>query len=253
MESLIQITIKSPPILGMFSKATKGAKAFNYGSSAGPDCDKCCPHHPESISAHAKSADTLCYAWKVERRHDRQQLQNKLHRHQLTNREHLTALAMAEVDKIKSVIPWFRFSAFGSVPSLPPSNFRQLCQLLEQRNTPLHLPVESVAKTLRYRKELKGLKVAVRRSCGSVRSFVRSSIRANPLSVVAGTMQQSPSDRIVESKRVAAMRTKRTKRKTVVCPAVATIMTGNRSSKAKCGNCVACANPDIDIVYPVHK
>ncbi len=252
-----QVTIRSAPILGTFSKAKPGGVALNYGESSGPDCDTDCPYHAESTSAQAVDTDVRCYAYEVERRYDRENLRNKLHRHQVTNRESITTQAHQEVRRrIASKqrrIPWFRFSAFGSVPRIPPKAFRPLCEDLEDAQIDVHLPVESWAKTRRYRKELKGLNIAVRRSCHSVKAFLRASIRNNPISVVVGTMDQTPAERIAESKRVAAARTARTNRKTVVCPAVASTHLRTRSDKAKCGWCDACAKESIDIVYPAHK
>ena len=115
------------------------------------------------------------------------------------------------------------------------------------------MPVESWAKTRRYRKELKGLKVAVRRSCHTVRAFIRASINDNPISVVAGIMAQTPRERVAESRRVAKRRSLATNRKTVVCPAVASVHLRTGSKTAKCGNCTACADSQIDIVYPAHR
>ena len=254
---MTQLTIKGLPILGTFGKGIKGSIAFNYGSSCGPDCDRNCPLHVNSISPHAKGRDFRCYAYGVERRYDRVSLANKLRRHQVTNRSSLTALARTEYKKTrkrtKLKVKWFRFSAFGSVPNDPPPEFRPLCEDLEQDKVDVHLPVESWAKTKRYRKELRGLNIAVRRSCHTIRAFVRASIHNNPISVVAGTMKQTPRQRLTKSKVVAKMRSVVTNRKTLVCPAVAAMILRTGSKTAKCGNCVACADSQIDIVYPLTK
>ena len=254
---MAQLTIGNAPILGVFGKGIKGSIAFNYGESCGPDCDLNCPYHFQSISKHAVAQDVRCYAYKIERRYDRVALANKLHRHQVTSRESLTLQAHAEVKKIKASkrhpITWFRFSAFGSVPNEPPRALRPLCEELEQDKIDVHLPAESWTKTRRYRKELKGLKVAVRRSCHTVRAFLRASIKDNPLSVVAGTMAQTPRERVAQSRVVAKRRSRVTNRKTVVCPAVAAIHLRPGSKTAKCGNCTACADSQIDVVYPAHK
>lgn len=257
MPTYVQVTIRSAPILGGFSKARKGSKALNYGESGGPDCDTDCAMHPESTSAHARPDDVRCYAWKLEKRPDRKSLSNKLHRHQLYNRESLTALALQEVRKSpvvgKGKIPWFRFSSFGSVPGEVPKYFRQLCEELERRGIDTHLPVESYAKARKYRKVLKGLNIAVRRSCQSTSLFIRASIHNNPLSVVVGSMKQTPRERVAESKRVAKLRTLRTGKPTIVCPAIAAMHLRTGSDKAKCGWCTACADEEYDIVYPGHR
>ena len=254
---LTQVSIKGSPILGVFGKGIKGSIAFNYGESCGPDCDTNCPHHADSISPHAKDSDSRCYAWKAERRFDRVNLRNKLHRHQLTNRESITTQAHTEYRRIKkrvkSKVKWFRFSAFGSVPKDVPVAFRPLCEELKADKVDIHLPVESYDKVLKYRKVLKGLNIAVRRSCATANHFIRASTRINPLSVVVGNMNQTPKERLVESLKVAKRRSKRTNRKCIVCPAIAVQVLNKGSNNAKCGNCVACALPHVDIVYPVHK
>ena len=142
------ITIKGKPILGMFGKGIKGSIAFNYGNSCGPDCDLNCPFHIKSISLHAKSRKVRCYAYSTEHRGDRGNLLNKLDRHQSTNRDDLTASAISETKRIGTdKIPWIRVSAFGSVPAIPPSNFRQFCLPFADGKR-LHLPIESYAKTI---------------------------------------------------------------------------------------------------------
>ena len=254
---MTQLTIRGAPILGVFGKGIDGSIAFNYGESCGPDCDLNCPYHFQSISPHAKGRDNRCYAFRLEQRPDRKALSSKLHRHQVTNRDSLTSQAHTEYRRIKKrskvKVKWFRFSAFGSVPKSPPPAFRPLCEELRADEVDVHLPVESWAKARRYRKELKGLTVAVRRSCHSVGAFVRASIHNNPLSVVVGTMAQTPRERLAQSKVVAKMRSLVTMRKTLVCPAIAAMILRTGSKTAKCGNCVACADDQIDVVYPHHK
>ena len=254
MPVLTAVTLNGAPILGSFSKALPGGVAFNYGQSGGADCDRSCTYHPDSTSPHV-SPDTMpCYAWKGEKRWDRQRLKAKQARHQATDRDELTAGAYAEV-KRRRQISWFRFSAFGSCPAKPPRLFRELCEHLSGRKIGIHLPLESWAKTRRYRKELKGLKVAVRRSCQSVRAFLRASTNENPISVVAGSLSDTPRQRVAIALKLAAQRAQRTGRKCIVCPAVAVVHLRLVAPKAKCGagGCTGCANDQWDIVYPAHK
>ncbi len=253
MIAVLKTTIQPKPILGTFGKGVKGSIAFNYGNSCGADCDLSCPYHIKSISKWAKDRKVRCYAHSTENRGDRGNLLNKLTRHQSTNRTDLTALAIAETERIGTdKIPWLRVSAFGSVPTIPPPNFRQFCLPFADGKT-LHLPVESYSKTVQYRKVLRGLNVAVRRSCPTVNHFIRASIQDNPVSVVVGNMDQTPRERLDESRLVAKKRSRLTNRKCIVCPAIAVQHMNKPSKKAKCGNCTACANSKIDIIYPAHR
>ena len=249
---LVQLTKKvKRPILGEFGKAVKNGVAFNYGISGGPDCDKKCTYHPVSTSRYATAETLRCYAWNTEGAFNRKALKAKQERHQLTDRNKLTELAYKEVER-KPVITWFRFSAFGSCPLTPPKLFRKLCKLLKARKIDIHLPLESWAKTRRYRKELGGLNIAVRRSCQSIQSFLTASIRNNPLSVVVGNKCNTRKERIRLASIVASKRAKRTGKKCIVCPAVVVSLLRINAPKAKCGSCTACADIDLDIVYPAH-
>ena len=252
-QRMTQVTILGRPILGVFGKGIKGSIALNYAESCSPDCDLNCPYHFKSISKHAVNRKVRCYAHKLENRSDRRDLLSKLQRHRRTNKVSLTASAIEETERIgPSNIPWVRISAFGPVPPIPPDNFRQFCEPFADGKH-LHLPVESWAKTVKYRKVLEGLNVAVRRSCPTVNHFMRASIRSNPVAVVVGNMDQAPMERLTDSRQVAKRRSRRTSRKCIVCPAIAVQHNRKRSKLAKCGNCTACANPEIDIVYPAHR
>jgi hypothetical protein len=264
MASITLRVLRSPsepkPALGEFSKGTPGSVSLNFGLSAGKYCDKECAYHPANKNSDQQGR---CYAIRIEQRFDRAQLLAKLVRHEQTDPAELCRQAVVEIQKLldnNQTIPWFRFSTGGSVPK--PSQctkrfikaFVALLDFLDSHNIPIHLPVETKKKHKFYRKFI-GARAVVRRSTYDEADFVNAK---HPVSFVAGHMDHTRGERVAESKRVAKRHTERTGRKTVVCPAVAASYLYwdrvNRvtNHKAKCGNCVACADPGKDIIYPLH-
>jgi hypothetical protein len=260
--------LNTAPVLGKFSKAVDGSRSLNFGQSGGHNCDISCIHHPKNRAA---DATRQCYALNTELRFDRKQLLNKLKRHEHADPALLAKRALNELRCLQDVwpVPWFRISTNGSVPQpedCTPDFVKALKDLLEyceERDIPVHFPVESKRKRIYYRKILKH-RAVVRQSCQSITEFISS---PGAVSIVAGVSTMSRWDRIVEAKRLAALRTAETGRKAIVCPAVASryieFETRRRagdkkahlakgSPKSKCGRCVACAVPDFDVVYPLH-
>src|SRR5262245_31475145 len=127
---------------------------------------------------------------------------------------------------------------------------RDLLEHARERSIPVHFPVELPGKARTYRRIVRGLAV-IRESIHSAARWLRTS---GACSTVAGTREMSRLERVAEAKRVAVLRTAATGRKCIVCPAVAArYLNGNKpNDKAKCGNCTACAMPDVDVVYPLH-
>ena len=244
------LTINGKPVLGGFGKGLPGSVTLNFATSGGSNCDTACAYHPHSTNPNASSADARCYAAACENRHDRTQLLAKLQRHEATDAVALIDSATRELNRSGWRAPWFRFSAFGSVPMQVPANFRAFVDSLRKAGIPVHLPIESATKADTYRMALQGIDIAVRES---VTDIHRWTMVATPMSIVAGSMTQRPAQRIVEAKRIAKARADATGRKVIVCPAVAAMHLRTKSDKAKCGSCTACANANLDIVYPVHK
>lgn len=244
------MTIKGRPVLGGFGKGLPGSITLNFGTSGGSNCDTECAYHPRSTNSRASSADARCYAAACENRRDRTQLLAKLQRHESTDAVSLIDAATNELTANGWRAPWFRFSAFGSVPMQVPANFPAFVSRIRAAGIPIHLPIESASKANTYRMALQGIDIAVRESVTNVNRWL---IATTPVSIVAGSMQDSPRERIVIAKSMAAIRTRNTGRKVVVCPAVAAMHLRTKSDRAKCGACTACANPSLDIVYPVHK
>ena len=244
-------------VLGSFTKALVGSATLNFSTSGGVNCDTGCPYHPASTSNNAAPDVARCYAATCEARPDRRSLAAKLERHDQTDAADLITAAMDELADRAYRLPWFRLSAFGSVPARVPSNMRRMLEKLTAAGTPVHLPIETARKASRYRRALEGVGVSVRESVASMRRF-RTAPEA--CSIVAGTMQQPPRERIKVAQAVAGIRRKATRRRCIVCPAVSTTfirLQRNAKSQAvrpiKCGMCTACACPDTDVVYPVHR
>jgi hypothetical protein len=263
--SLTLTVLNDKPVLGSFDKAIEGAASLNFGASGGKNCDMSCKYHPKNVDG---AKDTRCYAYNTEQRFDRVELKKKLARHEDANPTEVVERAIGEVTRRRRKISWFRFSTNGSVPKPQDctpefvSSLRDLTQLLQDKDVPVHFPVESPSKARFYRRVL-SFRVVVRESCQNLRRFLHA---AGAVSFVAGNRTMNIRERMVEAKRLARLRTEKTGRKCVVCPAVATRyyaslkqieQTGrfrnvSGSPKAKCGNCVACAQPGVDVIYPAH-
>jgi hypothetical protein len=261
--------LNARPALGTFSKAIEGSVTLNFGRSGGKNCDTDCIHHPDNTAANATNQ---CYAVNTEVRFDRKTLRLKLNRHERTNPANLCRKALGELREMVRrgwTPPWFRFSASGSVPMPRDARkdfldaLRELLDFLDEHNVPVHLPVETPSKAEFYRKAV-GWRAVVRESVHDESRFLK--IR-KPVSYVAGRSSMSRGERITEAKRLAALRRERTGRKVIVCPAVASryiqferlraagAPNPHRAAgdpKSKCGNCVCCADPTMDIIYPLH-
>lgn len=253
-------TKNAKPVLGEFSKGVPGSVSCNFGLSAGKYCDTSCAYHPENEKS--KQAGR-CYAIRIEQRHDRQYLRQKLERHEDRDPGDICEQALEEMKKLYAngqTVPWFRFSTGGSVPK--PSQvtkkflvtFIELLDWLDARNIPIHLPVESDKKFRFYRK-LVGTRCVIRRSAHDKRAFVSATY---PVSFVVGTLDMTRKERVAAAKVVAAEHADKTGRKSIVCPAVAasylhwTSKSRETNQKAKCGSCTCCSQAGIDVVFPLH-
>jgi len=246
MTSVALNVLHDKPVLGEFGKALSGSHSLNFARSGGKNCDPRCSHY-----------GTDCYAERCEIRPDRAELAAKLARHESTDPAELTRRARYEIGRELSRgirAPWFRISTNGSVPSRPSRRFalelRRLLAYLRLNQIPVHFPVETSDKARTYRRVVQGLCV-VRESCQTEARWLNA---AGPVSISGGSAEMSRIERVNESKRLCRERSARTGRKCIVCPAVASryVHQNVPSDKAKCGNCTACANPFIDVVYPKH-
>tara|TARA_R100001198_G_scaffold83539_1_gene56996 strand:- start:241 stop:1002 length:762 start_codon:yes stop_codon:yes gene_type:complete len=241
-------------VLGSFGKAVPGSAALNMGRSGGKNCWRGCVHHPDSVSPFASPIDTRCYAARCESRPDRQQLAAKLDRIEDADPDDVIDQADAELRQRQYRLPWFRLSAFGSVPDRIPAGFAGMLRRLHDAGTPIHFPIECPDRVNRYRDALPdGIAVRWSIPLGDGIDWITY---PEPCSTVAGSMKDRPMKRIQDARDAASIRRKHTGRRTVVCPAIVTT-TLRRTDKSvravKCGECRHCADPSVDVVYPVHS
>jgi hypothetical protein len=202
-----------------------------------------------------------CYGGHTERL--KSQLAAKLSRHLESDPAALIERAIDELGQL-DVITWFRFSAFGGLPSPRQSSpdyidaFRRLGQLLAARVPRLatgeaccHLPIESREKSAFYRTLLADLPITVRESCQTIERWLS---HPQASSYVAGNLVSDGEAirrrRYWAALSVAHMRRSATGRHVVICPA--TVPIEMRKRKVLCGICRACARRDTDIVYVLH-
>jgi hypothetical protein len=254
-------------VLGEFSKSVDGSKSLNFDVSAGSNCDDQCRYHPRSTADNAVGG---CYAVVVESRADRRQLTDKLVRHGKTDPVTIVNAAIVEIGQLtekRKKLPWFRFSTNGSVPKLSElserkktaviSAFRALVKTLSVNGcdrSRIHLPVETADKAREY-SELSDV-VTIRESVQSVDHSYKPSWGC---SFVVGEDIQDGKNitgrRVDAAKQFAKKRLESTGRKTIVCPAVTSGWQkrfSGRPDKILCGQCTACANTNLDVVYPYH-
>lgn len=254
--------MRTPPIIGTFGKGIDGSVSINFGVSGGVDCDPACKHHPDST---AKDATHFCYAARSEIRPDRTQLAAKLRRHQEMPPVLVLGKALFEIQQIVGrgkVVPWVRISTNGALPmpskvrgnKLFRNQLRALLSYCADHSIPVHMPTESYSKA-RYYRSLVGNLAVVRESIQG--GLKRLKTASGAVSFVAGNQGQTRVERVETARMVAKTRRKSTGRKTIVCPAILNSWAARRdksklNARAKCGECVACAMGNVDIVYPLH-
>jgi hypothetical protein len=229
--------------------------------------------------------DGACYAWIVEKRADRQQLADKLDRHESLPASIVTGKALVELSRAilhGATVGWLRISTNGAVPApaaaLADRRFlpllRELLETARRAGIPVHFPVESAEKAAFYREHIGDL-VTIRESIQThdmdADTIATHDIPAGACSFTAGeNVGAGPHKRariLAAAAAAAAAWAQRTGRKTIVCPAVRVSFLartkagrGNRTAEqvaswragAKCGSCTACALAHIDVVYPAH-
>jgi O-acetyl-ADP-ribose deacetylase (regulator of RNase III) len=269
MARLTLNVMNQTPVLGSFGKGIEGSYSLNYGQSSGKNCDKSCPHHYQST---AENATNACYATRSETY--RLALKNRLQRHEKCGAYQITRKAIREIQHLIDTghkPKWLRFSVAGSVPqpedvTVPfRKALRELLDLCEANEIPVHFPVETNRKARFYRRIVGG-RCVIRESTHDEQAFV---LTGGQTSFVGGTSEMSKKERLEDSKRLATLRTEATGRKAIVCPAVATkyyaydraraagkthqeAQKETGSPLAKCGSCTCCADATKDIIYPLH-
>jgi len=273
-------------VLGSFSKGIKTARTLNFGISGGANCETSCRHHPIHFrDAFGAPRDGACYAWIVEKRADRQQLADKLVRHESLPASVVTGKALVELSRAilhGATVGWLRISTNGAVPkpadALADRRFipllREFLETAKRAGIPVHFPVESAEKARFYRERVGDL-VTIRESVQTHNmgpdTIERHDVPAGACSFTAGeNVGAGPNKRgriLAAAAAAAAAWAQRTGRKTIVCPAVRVSFLartkagrGNRTAEqvaswragAKCGSCTACALAHVDVVYPAH-
>lgn len=249
-----KVSLPTGSVLGTFGKGVPNSIAINFSWSGGPNCDEGC--------AQLRSGD--CYAIDLEKRGDRKAVSDKLHRHALTPPAILVGKALLELQTLVAKgykIPWVRISTGGSLPKpenaspLFVSQLRAFLKYAIAQGALVHLPVESPEKAQFYR-SIVGDFVTVRESLQSTEAITST---PGAVSCVVGTNIRTGSNirarRVDAAKHAARMRRQSTGRNTIVCPAITAgwqKRAGKRQSKILCGQCTACANPSIDVIYPFH-
>jgi hypothetical protein len=255
--------LKTGSVLGQFGKAVDGSVSVNFSVSGGSNCAPSCRHHPNSTAPdHLQIGG--CYAVAVEKRHDRKQVADKLARHGAMAPHQVIGKATIEYNALIAKgrhVPWVRFSTNGSLPMPQDSNplfLRQLRTFLEiviSNGSQVHIPVESHEKAEYYRQAIGDL-VVIRESLQSTDDVTT---QADAVSFVAGDDIRTGANirerRTAAAKRAARDRKQATGRNTIVCPAVTSgwkKRAGKSETKILCGQCTACSNPQLDVVYPFH-
>lgn len=255
--------LNNKPALGSFGKGCPGSVALNFGRSGGKHCATACPYHPNSSSPHASPKTARCYAATLEASPRRRNLAAKLDRHEDEAPAAIAAKAEREIlamDILGNRPPWFRFSAFGSLPKNPRGKtaaaIRQLVKTVAGLGIPIHCPVESSAKARQYRALFRGIRYSGGPLDGG-KIVVRQSVpnadwkkTRGACSTVGGSMERPPLSRLHESAAILSDRSGRN----AVCPAVAAKYARGAAGEAHhCGRCTLCADDRIaGIVYPVH-
>jgi hypothetical protein len=171
--------------------------------------------------------------------------------------------AIAELgDRLAERVRWARLAVHGSLPG--PGDFRKpaewdrfSCRVNVivrqglQMGAAWHVPLEGLPKARAFRNAFQGLPVIVRRT-SQARTWGRllAESSRDPIAYVVG--DPSPGrvpasvvrGNIVAARMLAGLMRK-SGRKPVVCPAIAT-------GRRHCGECTACSDPRVDVVlYPL--
>lgn len=230
---------------GTFSKAVEGAISVNFSESGGANCAKACTMHPDNGGA--------CYAVVVEAMKPSVQVSGERKRTQGFAR---TCLEIASDIERKGLIPWVRFSSFGSVPNralyhLEQEAFKHLIKVVIATGAPVHFPVETEAKRQRMQAlcdEVKPNAITVRLSGQTIGKSLNARDKGIATSVVF-TDGANKKERLANAKAWAAKHRK--SHGALVCPAIASTIE-RKAKKVKCGECKACSQPQHLIVYPQH-
>jgi hypothetical protein len=234
------------PTLGTFSKALSGAVSLNFAESGGVNCSPTC----EAL------IKNVCYAVHTEKM--KPSIQKSGERKRLHGFAPLCDAYREEITRkaSKAIIPWIRFSTFGSVPDREltteeESAFVKLVRSFPP-DVPVHFPVETREKAERFRDIAKAyaLPLVIRESAQSDQRAMESMSSGDPASriVYEGKTKR---DRLAKAQEIA-----RANPGASVCPAIASTIL-KRPVKIKCGSgkggCTLCSQGNRTLIlYPQH-
>ena len=251
-------------IYNSFGKGCDESIALNFDRSSGKNCSTRCRHHKQSIR---KNATFACYSTTSES--FRPSVRDSLEKKGKMSPLEIVGLALIQLgelevflEKTGKRLKFHRFSAAGSVPKksdIPVHErkrfeniLRLLCSRLVKLGVAVHFPVESREK-FEYYNAIVGDLVTIRLSLQDSESEL-SELR--PCSFVVGEQFRSHNCKSVKLTRIEYARERarerylKTGRKTIVCPAI--VSTFLKKAPIHCGTCDACANKNIDVIYPLH-
>jgi hypothetical protein len=230
------------PTLGTFSKATEGAIALNFAESGGVNCSTKCEALKKGV----------CYAVHTEKMKPSIQVSGQRKRE--AGFANLCHAYKAQIQKRVAkgeMIPWIRFSTFGSVPNrkLTPTELEAFADMVQSfpADVPVHFPVETREKADRFRAIAVAfnLPIVIRESCQSdARMRSKGNTGQSSRIVFKGETKR---ERLENAKAMAKQLPDAR-----VCPAIASTIL-RRPKPIKCGQCTLCAQPQIKtILYPQH-
>jgi hypothetical protein len=243
MQTIIKSKPAWKPTLGAFSKAKPGSIALNFSESGGENCSLEC----EALK------NNVCYAVQVEKK--KLSVQTSGERKRKLGFEALCKAYKRAIErKTESgeIIPWIRFSAFGSVPNRPLTApevqaFVDLVRAFPPC-TPVHFPVETREKAERFRalSFAFDLPLVVRESCQSdarAKECLEKGLPSSRIVYEGSTKRERLANAIAYAKQTPGA---------TVCPAIASTIL-KRDHKVKCGECKLCAiGSRTLILYPQH-
>ncbi len=250
MTNKIATKIKQNQAVGTFGKGNENSHAVNFNTSAGPDCSLKCrlnPNNRQTIARKLRGENVeTCYA--VRNENYRKNVKNLNRLRGKTNP--VTILSYASVKLSKVCNSWVRFSTHGSLPMISRAKstrgfiraLENFCERMQRNNNKIHLPIEEIGKARFYRDIVGKFGFIVRLSCQSETQALDKNNAHR--SYVVGTREQSRAERKIAAYDFAR-KIRENGETAIVCPAIV--------SKAKCGDCTACASDKVAmVVYPLH-
>lgn len=226
----------------VFSHASKigdNALALNFSVSGGSWCDKSCEYL--NNGCYAEHSQCLYKALKA-----------KLQRHQdngfLHTLDRAYGIMLQEFTASKRP-EFFRFCSHGTIPNrrlewAEIDVLEKISGLLHKFGIPAHFPVETMGKY----NDVFIAGFNPRLSLQHRHDEIRHDI---PCSIIVGTKEDTPKDRIEKAK-AKAKELRENGHSNIICPSIMAQFMGKKH--ISCSMCGACANPKINVgIYPHHS